>query len=344
MPRDIQSRKWLITVNNPVEKGLIHDKLKEELQKFPTLLYWCMSDEVGEEGTYHTHIFLACENAVRFSVLKNRFPGGHYDIAKGTSAQNRDYVFKVGKWVKDKKSETNLHDTHEEYGELPVERQGQRNDIHDLYAMIKEGITDYELLEINPEYMNKMDKIERVRQTIRNQKYKNTFRSLEVTYVFGATGTGKTRGVMEQYGYDGVYRITDYNHPFDAYNGQDVLIFEEFRSSLKVQEMLNLLDGYPLDLPCRYNNRVACYTKVYIITNIPLEMQYQSVQADHAETWRAFLRRIHKVREYTNDDVIEYANIDEYFSGKDVPGKEVTEEAQIEYARSLFCNEMEVEY
>ena len=43
-------------------------------------------------------------------------------------------------------------------------------------------------------------------------------------------------------------KVTDYIHPFDTYKGQDILIFEEFHSNLKIQDMLNYLDGYPLDL------------------------------------------------------------------------------------------------
>lgn len=31
------------------------------------------------------------------------------EVAKGKSSQNRDYVFKVGKWLNDSKGETNLH-------------------------------------------------------------------------------------------------------------------------------------------------------------------------------------------------------------------------------------------
>lgn len=313
MEKDSRSRKWLITINNPAEKGFTHERIKEKLREFDSVLYWCMSDEVGDEGTYHTHIFIAAENAIRFSTIKNRFSGGHFDMAKGTSAQNRDYVFKEGRWAKDKKEGTNIRESHEEYGEMPIERQGQRNDIHDLYAMIKEGMSDFDLLELNPEYMTKMDKIERARQIVRNQKFKNTFRILTVEYIFGMTGTGKTRNIMEQFGYENVYRVTDYFHPFDSYNGQDVIVFEEFRSSLKVQDMLNLLDGYPLDLPCRYSNKVACYTKVYLVTNIPLEGQYLSVQESYNETWLAFLRRINRIKEYTEKGVIEYFNIDSYY-------------------------------
>ena len=62
--------------------------------------------------------------------------------------------------------------------------------------------------------------------------------------------------------------------------------------------MLNYLDIYPITLPARYNDRTACYTKVYITSNIPLEQQYRDIQRDKLETWRAFLRRVKNVIEY----------------------------------------------
>lgn len=293
-----RSRKWQVTINNPAEKGFTHEMIKEQLSLFTSLVYWCMSDEVGEKGTYHTHVYIALAQASSFSTLKNRFDGAHFEIAKGTSEQNRDYVFKIGKWAKDKKQDTNLVDTHEEFGDLPVERPGARNDIADLYDMIKAGMSNYDIIELNPDYMLRIEKIERARQIIFEEKFKDKYRQLDVTYIFGVSGVGKTRGVMDKYGYQNVYRVTDYDHPFDSYKGQDVIVFDEYRSSLKIQDMLNYLDGYPLELPCRYNNKIACYTKVYIITNIPLERQYQNIQFESSETWDAFLRRIGTVVEY----------------------------------------------
>lgn len=115
---------------------------------------------------------------------------------------------------------------------------------------------------------------------------------------------------MDKYGYENCYRVTDYKHPFDTYDGQDVIIFEEFRSGLKHGDMLNYLDGYPLLLPCRYFNRQACYTKVFIITNIPPDEQYVNIDR---ETREAFFRRIHKVREYQeNGRVAEYPGVRAY--------------------------------
>jgi hypothetical protein len=322
--KDSQCRKWQITINNPIEHGYPHERIKELLSEFKSLSYWCMSDEVGENGTYHTHVYFVLSSATRFSTVKNKFNGPHIEPAKGTSQQNRDYVFKEGKWESDKKKETNLPDTHEEYGDMPYDRQGYRSDLEDLYDMIKGGMTTYEILEDNPSYMLQLDKIDRVRTIYLQSKYKSTRRlDLEVTYVYGTPGTGKTRSIMDFFGDDKVFRITDYKHPFDNYQCQDVVVFEEFRSDLKVQDMLNYLDVYPLELPSRYSNKIACYTKVFIVTNISLEEQYEGIQKNFKDTWNAFLRRIHKVIQYTKDNVYEYT-LQQYLNRDLVPIDDVS--------------------
>lgn len=301
--QDKQSRKWLLTINNPADLGLTHEVLKTNLQAMKSVIYWCMADEIGKEGTYHTHLYLVSKSGVRASTLHKRFKGAHRDMARGTSEDNRNYILKAGKWADTDKSDTSVEGTFEEWGEIPIERQGQRNDISDLYAMIKDGLSDYEILEQSPDYLLHLDKIDKVRQTVSQESFKNTWRTLEVTYIWGDTGTGKTRGVMERYGYENVYRVTDYLHPWDSYRGQDVVVFEEFRSSLRIGDMLNYLDGYPLELPCRYNNKFACYTKVYLISNIPLSQQYMQLQIDSMESYLAFLRRIHSIHHYTGGKI-----------------------------------------
>lgn len=96
MPKDPQGRKWLLTINNPAEKGLDHKAIQKGLNQFPSLTYYCMGDEKGE--TYHTHIFFALERPTRFSTIKKRFPESHIDRAEGTAAECRAYVQKSGKW------------------------------------------------------------------------------------------------------------------------------------------------------------------------------------------------------------------------------------------------------
>lgn len=289
------SRKWLLTINNPIEKGYTHENLIDIMGQFKGLTYFCLSDEIGKKTeTYHTHLFMYCPQGVRFQTIQNRLPNCHIDYCKGTAQQNKDYVFKEGKYSGTDKEDTRVDGTQFEWGEMPVERQGRRNDIVDLYDMIANGMSDFQILDTSPDYMLNLNQIRQTRQVIKSEKFKNTFRQLSTTYIWGSTGSGKTRYVMEKYGYENVYRVTNYKHPFDDYRGQDVVLFDEFRSSLPLVDMLKYLDGYPVLLPCRFADTQACFTKVYFTTNIPLDKQYVNIQRDEIESYKAFLRRIHK--------------------------------------------------
>lgn len=317
-----QSRKWQLTFNNPDEHGFTHDVIEEKIENLAAVVYWCMCDEIGSEGTYHTHLYICFQNPKMHTVLANAFPGAHRENVRGTSEQNRDYVLKDGeKYNKQPDGSydyvdssgkrhrgTNFSDTYLEWGELPHEHQGKSKDVEKILALLKDGADNLEIVDQVPSAMLNIDKVERTRSMYRDKEFASTWRELSVTYIFGRTGAGKTRSVMEQYGYTNCYRVTDYKHPFDTYDGQDVLIFEEFRSSLKHGDMLNYLDGYPLLLPCRYFNRQACFTKVFIITNVPPDTQYPN---SDLESRRAFWRRIHKVQEFSDAGVVsEYSSVD----------------------------------
>ena len=316
-----KSRKWQITINNPQTKGYTHDRIKLLLNSLKSIVYYCMSDEIAK--SHHTHIYALFSSPVRFSTIKTRFPEAHIEKAYGTSTENRDYIFKEGRWVNDKKKETNLNDTHEEWGEIPLERQGARNDYAELYEMLQEGMSNYEILEEKPDFICQIERMDKVRQTIQEEAYKDTFRHLEVCYLYGDTGAGKTRSIMDAYGYANVYRVTSSKNPFDQYKGQDVIAFEEFNDSLPIDKMLMYLDGYPVMLPCRYADKVACYTKVFILSNHDLKEQYVDVQRESPETYRAFLRRIHTVKVFKNGTVSEYSTKDYFDSFHPLTAKEL---------------------
>lgn len=312
----LQGRKWQLTINNPDTYNITPELLKQKLHVFNSLEYFCFAYEIGlETQTKHIHIYFVSSVPVRFNTIKNRFPFAHIERTVGTSQENRDYICKGGKWENDPKKDTSIPDTFYEWGEMPTERQGERSDLALLYECVKDGMTDYEILERFPTAMTRLSDLARVRMTIRQEQYKEKFRNMNVVYIFGPTGTGKTRAVMEKDGYSAAYRVTDYEHPFDGYNGESILVLDEFRGQLKASEMLNILDGYPLELRCRYANKIACFETVYIISNIDLTAQYANVQQYEPATWQAFLRRIHKVIEYFPDKTHHEYSTQEYLNG-----------------------------
>lgn len=327
--KNLQSRKYAIAINNPLDalieipKGsgtkvncpFTHEEIKARMKNLTSVVYWCMADEIGLEGkTPHTHLYLVARSPIRFSTVKNLFPTAHIEAAYGDSKTNRDYVKKEGRWAKSKKKETSIEGTFEEFGEIPAnEKIGLRGELQFIYDMIESGLSTADILKTFPEALRYLDKIDRARQLLIENEYQNTWRDLTVTYISGETRLGKTRGIMEQYGYSNVFRVTNYKNPFDNYKNQKVIIFEEFRSSLKIQDMLIYLDGYPCVLPARYNDKQACYLNVYLDTNIPLEEQYTNVQTESPRTWNAFLRRINTVVIYNTDGTITtYDSVESY--------------------------------
>ena len=307
MANNAQARKWTLVINNPQECGLCHDAISKILMQFSPD-YFCMSDEIASTGTYHTNVFFYSASPVRFGTIKNRFPAAHIEKAYGTCQQNRDYVMKSGKWADSDKAETVIKGTFEEHGDLPTEKAEKAPAQARLLENLRDGLTTAQIIEDDPKMAFKIRDIDTLRQTLLSERYATENRDLQVAYFYGASGAGKTRYIYEQHNPREVCRITNYREGkgvvFDGYHGQEVLVFEEFHSQVPIEEMLNFLDIYPLFLPARYSDRVACFKQVYITSNLPLKAQYKAIQWNQPETWQAFLRRIHRVMEYTSDGTV----------------------------------------
>ena len=75
----IQRYSYQLTINNPVDHGFSHDKIKKTLVKdFTTLRYFCMADEMGT--CYHTHIYAVFTSRVRLKKVKKSFPPAHIEM------------------------------------------------------------------------------------------------------------------------------------------------------------------------------------------------------------------------------------------------------------------------
>ena len=79
------------------------------------------------------------------------------------------------------------------------------------------------------------------------------------------------------------------------------VVFDEFRSQFPMVNMLHYLDIYPVSLPARFSNKITCYNRLFIISNIPPSSQYTNYKRDEPETYKAFNRRIHHVVYLTKD-------------------------------------------
>ncbi len=227
------------------------------------------------------------KNAMTLSAVKkwlgsNRY---HVEVAKGTDYEAWTYCTKDGEVV------------HTEGDEPSIE--GELSDWEKIAQMVKDGSSNLEIIERYPSIAIRCQAaLDRMRLEVERQSA--AWRDLEVTFVTGPTGCGKTRSVMEEFGYANVYRVQNYNSSmFDEYAGEDVVVFEEFRGKgVRIEQMLNFLDGYPCQLPARYANKMAKFTKVFMLTNVQFDELYPNIQMNHPETWDAFVRRVHTIQNH----------------------------------------------
>ncbi|MBQ8120826.1 MAG: hypothetical protein IJ172_08630 [Ruminococcus sp.] len=229
---------------------------------------------LSADGLRHLHIVAESNNPVRFSTIKKIYPKAHAEATQGTKQDVEDYIAKVGKF--EEKGELIL--ARAQVGEIQG-KQGARTDLtppDKLHELIYDlGKTPSEILD---EFPNAYKQEGILKKMYYRKRFRETpiERDVNVTWLVGATGTGKTYKYVElceEYGEDNVYKVTDYDAPFDSYNGQDVLFLEEYRGAFSLPRFLILLDKYKADIHARYTNALGLWTNVYITSPcLPYEL------------------------------------------------------------------------
>lgn len=274
-------RRWFLTINNE-ERTL--EELSTYVQNLEHFKYTMFQREVGEKKeTPHIQMFIVFNVPKRFNTIKNYFPTAHIEEVKGTNAQARDYC---------SKSDTRVEGP-VELGAFAEERS--RTDISNFMELVKLR-TDYSDLErLYPKlYFDNINKLDKIKENDRLDKFKKKLRDVSVTYIYGEPGIGKTSYIINNHELGTFYNVPFYKYGnFDGYDGEDIIVFDEFTGQIEITLMNKLLDRYPMMLPSRYANKVCCYTKVYIVSNLPLSSLYLNERENGL--YNAFLRRIHTV-------------------------------------------------
>ena len=283
---EIQSRKFLGTLNNPTEWGYDSDKVIRLLSELAGCLYIAIAEEIGaQEHTPHFHIFVVYKNPKAKSTMCNTVPKAHWDECRGTIEQNRDYVFKQGKWADSEKGTTALPETQREWGEIPSECKEfptRKSDVMDaINEMIEEGLSPSEIMGKHAGYCEYADTIKRA-YILRRTADAPPVRDVKVHYVVGASGSGKTytyKRLCDRYA--DVYLVTDYANDmtaaFDRYQAENVIVLDEFRGNVRFSTFLNLTDKYRCDIHARYVSTMALYSEVYITSIYPPEKLYENL-------------------------------------------------------------------
>ena len=211
-----QSRKWLFTIQKPSQCGLSNEYVHSVLQGLMTVDYYCFCREIAKTGSEHMHIFIYSHSPIRFSTAKKRFPMSHLDKALGTCAENRAYLLKEGKWASTEKAETSIKGSFQEWGTIPAEGKETNPQKSKLIELIQSGMTTSEIILSNPNYAFKTNDINVLRETLLSDKYSRVNRELNVTYIFGSTGAGKSHYIFDHHSPLDICRITSYGNKLNS--------------------------------------------------------------------------------------------------------------------------------
>lgn len=182
------------------------------------------------------------------------------------------------------------------------------NDILDLIdreEMREYNYMDYVTLK---EYTKYKRQILDAYSYVNDRLSKGVDREMEVVFITGGSGTGKTtyaKAICDDHGYS-YYVSSGGKNPLDDYKGQDAVILDDMRASdYKYNELLKMLDNNTSSrVGCRYYNKSMCYCKMIIITSVlPMEDWYRSLQEHESEPLLQLKRRCKSYAKMTMENI-----------------------------------------
>lgn len=279
--KDPQAKRWMLTI--PAA-----EYSKEQVEAALASYTYVGQLEEGEETGYvHWQVYVDNPTGIRFSTLKNKLPTAHLEQAQAEAKACVEYVTKesTSKGVRIRRGTIETKDRSQNAAEKLAEMRL-------LIASGEKSFSDLIIEEqLAARHVNYLREFE---FQIRKKKAQRTNRDIQVHYVYGAPGVGKTRLVYERFfkNPEDLYSATDYLHPFDAYDNEKALLLDEFVGQIDFTYLLKLLDRYPMQLSARYANKFAGFTEVWLLSNLPLSDLYRDVQVNSHAQWNALMRRI----------------------------------------------------
>lgn len=151
-------------------------------------------------------------------------------------------------------------------------------------------------------------------QHLREMQSKGVDRNMNVIYITGESGTGKTtvaKFIAKSLGYD-ICISSSSNDPMQDYVGQKCLILDEFRQSdWQLSDLLKMLDNHTTStIKSRYNNKYMNDCKLIIITSVfPVtDSSYKNYDPNNDKLVQLY-RRINSYVVVSKDTYVTYEKI-----------------------------------
>jgi len=203
--------------------------------------------------------------------------GLHCEGRRGTAVQAADYCKKDGDWT--------------ERGIISKSEQGKRTDLTAVQAAL-EG--DAPMRTVMKEHFTTYMRYGRMMEKYRAAQSKERSEHTVCLVMYGASDSGKTTFVQTHWPSAYWWTKTNNSTWFDKYDGEEVVVFDEFKGSIPLSLFKRLIDKTPLLVETKGGGVNISPKLVIFLSNYAPEDWYEFKNA-HDRT--AFERRIHIVLE-----------------------------------------------
>jgi len=226
-------RRFVFTLNNWTQEEYNHLVSPAVTAKVRWMI---VAKETGAEcGTPHLQGAVVLLTQMAFSTVKTLLgsPRFRLENMNGTPDQSLVYCTK--------------QDPHPfTYGQMPA--QGKRNDLKDVCQLVLNGTTMRDLAANQDIGAVAIVKYHKGLTILRSLTVPPRSEPPAVYWIWGETGTGKTRSCFEFAEHMGEVWISGGGFKwFDGYDGQRSVLFDDFRSKgVSFNFLLRLIDRYPM--------------------------------------------------------------------------------------------------
>lgn len=233
--------------------------------------YLCIGKEVGESGTPHLQGYVYYENPRSFNAVKKSLGKRcHVEASGGTPKQASDYCKKDGDFI--------------EIGECPL--QGNRSDIDVVRELIKEGNGMRNIVDVASSYQS----IKCAESILKYKEIKRNFKT-ETIWVYGKSGSGKTRYAYDKHPHDEIHLQSANTKWYEGYDSHPVVIIDEVDWDTSYSMLKLLCDRFPARVEYKGGSRSFLAKTIYITSlSHPADLF-----ASHPENGKEMLRRIDKI-------------------------------------------------